>query len=175
LGFHSLIGHKEYRFVLASAALLVILAAIGSAELLRRVPRRRLALATMGTLALWGTASAALELIENPYAELAPFSWDRIVERHGHLAAIREAMLVLEGLPAATRYALVTKLSDTLAQFVVARNWPSADRAGRIASEARDRSTVHIAASAEGTDMEGLVRHLRATGHLTAGLILRTL
>lgn len=60
LGFHALIGHKEYRFVLASTALLVILAAIGSAELLRRVPRRRLALATMGTLALWGTASAAL-------------------------------------------------------------------------------------------------------------------
>ena len=50
-----------------------------------------------------GSAAAALELIENAYAELAPFSWDRIVERHGHLAAIREAMLVLEGLPAATR------------------------------------------------------------------------
>lgn len=122
-----------------------------------------------------GTAAAALELIENPYAELAPFSWDRVVERHGHLAAIREAMLVLEGLPAATRYALVTKLSDTLAQFVVARNWLSADRAGRITSEARDRSTVHIAARSHGAEMENLVRHLRATGHLTAGLILRTL
>ncbi len=47
--------------------------------------------------------AAALELIENAYAELAPFSWDRIVERHGHLAAIRELMLVLEDLPAATR------------------------------------------------------------------------
>ena len=79
-----------------------------------------------------GTASAALELIENAYAELAPFSWDRIVERHGHLAAIRESMLVLEDLPAATQAALVAKLSDTLAQFVVARNWLSADRAGRV-------------------------------------------
>ncbi|MEP9358873.1 hypothetical protein [Sphingomonas sp. KR3-1] len=60
LAAHSLIGHKEYRFVLASTALLVILAAIGSAELLRRVPRRRLALATAGTLALWGGTSVAL-------------------------------------------------------------------------------------------------------------------
>src|SRR3979411_1417755 len=60
-----------------------------------------------------GTPSAALELIENAYAELAPFSWDRIVERHGHLAAIRESMLVLEGLPAATRLALVAKLPNT--------------------------------------------------------------
>src|SRR6201994_431056 len=122
-----------------------------------------------------GTAAAALELIENAYAELAPFSWDRIVERHGHLAAIRESMLVLEDLPAATRVALVAKLSDTLAQFVVARNWLSADRAGRIATEARDRSTVSIAARSKGDDMAGLVAHLRATPQLTAGLILRAL
>jgi uncharacterized protein (DUF2336 family) len=122
-----------------------------------------------------GSASAALELIENPNAELAPFSWDRIVERHGHLAAIRESMLVLEDLPAATRIALVAKLSDTLAQFVVARNWLSADRAARIAGEARDRSAVNIAARSRGEDMSGLVRHLRATGQLTAGLILRAL
>src|SRR6201994_1166128 len=122
-----------------------------------------------------GTASAALELIENAYAELAPFSWDRIVERHGHLAAIREAMLVLEDLPAATRVALVAKLSDTLAHFVVARNWLSADRAGRIASEARERSTGNIASRSYGEDMQGLIKHLRATGQLNAGLILRAL
>src|SRR5262249_13580510 len=115
------------------------------------------------------------ELIENAYAELAPFSWDRIVERHGHLAAIRESMLVLEDLPAATRAALVAKLSETLAQFVVARNWLSPDRAGRIASEARDRSTLNIAARSRGDEMRGLIAHLRATSQLTAGLILRAL
>jgi len=122
-----------------------------------------------------GCAAAALELIENAYAELPPFSWDRIVERHGHLAAIREAILALEDLPSATRAALVSKLSEVLAQFVVARNWLSADRAGRITSEARDRSTLHVAARSRGEDMQGLVKHLRATGQLTAGLILRAL
>ena len=60
LAFHSLIAHKEYRFVLASSALLVILAAIGTAELLRRLPRPRLALGTAAALALWGGTSAAL-------------------------------------------------------------------------------------------------------------------
>lgn len=155
---------------------LVDIVATGNDETQCAIARRvSLPASVCAAIAEVGTASAALELIENPYAELAPFSWDRIVERHGHLAAIREAMLVLEGLPAATRYALVTKLSDTLAQFVVARNWLSADRAGRIATEARDRSTVHIAARSQGVEMEGLVHHLRATGHLTAGLILRVL
>ncbi|AMU92362.1 hypothetical protein ATM17_25430 [Sphingopyxis macrogoltabida] len=59
---HSLIGHKEYRFVLPSAALLVILAAIGTADLLRHVSRRRLALATAGALTLWAGGSAALAI-----------------------------------------------------------------------------------------------------------------
>src|SRR6202045_993903 len=155
---------------------LVDIVATGDGETQCAVARRiNLPASVCAAIAEVGTAAAALELIENAYAELAPFSWDRIVERHGHLAAIRESMLVLEDLPAATRAALVAKLSDTLAQFVVAKNWLSADRAERVAGEARDRSTVNIAASSRGDDMRGLIRHLRATGQLTAGLILRAL
>jgi uncharacterized protein (DUF2336 family) len=155
---------------------LVDIVATGSCEIQCAIARRtNLPASVCAAIAEVGGAAAALELIENAHAELAPFSWDRIVERHGHLAAIRESMLVLEDLPAATRAALVAKLSETLAQFVVARNWLSADRAVRIATEARDRSTVNIAAGSRGQDMSGLVRHLRATGQLTAGLILRAL
>ena len=155
---------------------LVDIVATGNCETQCAVARRiNLPPSVCAAIAEVGTPAAALELIENAYAELAPFSWDRIVERHGHLAAIRESMLVLEDLPAATRAALVAKLSDTLTQFVVARNWLSADRAVRVATEARDRSTVNIAAVSRGEDMRGLVRHLRATGQLTAGLILRAL
>ena len=155
---------------------LVDIVATGDGEVQCAVARRmHLPASVCAAIAEVGTAAAALELIENAYAELAPFSWDRIVERHGHLAAIRESMLVLEDLPAATRVALVAKLSDTLAQFVVAKNWLSADRAERIAYEARDRSTVSIAASSRGDDMRSLIAHLRATSQLTAGLILRAL
>jgi uncharacterized protein (DUF2336 family) len=155
---------------------LVDIVATGDSETQCAIARRiRLPASVCAAIAEVGSAAAALELIENAYAELPPFSWDRIVERHGHLAAIRESMLVLQDLPAATRAALVAKLSETLAQFVVARNWLSPDRAGRITGEARDRSTMNIAARSRGEDMRGLVRHLRATGQLTAGLILRAL
>jgi len=155
---------------------LVDIIATGNCETQCAIARRiRLPASVCAAIAEVGCAAAALELIENPYAELVPFSWDRIVERHGHLAAIRESMLVLEDLPAATRAALVAKLSETLAQFVVARNWLSADRAGRAASEARDRCTVNIAARSRGEEMGALVAHLRATSQLTAGLILRAL
>ena len=155
---------------------LVDIVATGDCEVQCAIARRvALPASVCAAIAEVGCAAAALELIENSYAALAPFSWHRIVERHGHLAAIREAMLVLGDLPAATRAALVAKLADTLAQFVVARNWLSTDRAERITSEARERSTMHIAARSDGDDMQGLVRHLRVTGQLTAGLILRAL
>lgn len=165
----------EYSPLLIDADL-VDLVATGTDEVQCAVARRIMLPVSVGAaIAEVGCAAAALELIENPHAELAPFSWERIAERHGHLAAIREAMLVLDDLPAATRATLVAKLSETLAQFVVARNWLSADRAERVTIEARDRSTMNIAARSRGEDMQGLVHHLRVTGQLTAGLILRAL
>ena len=76
---------------------LVDLVATGSSEIQCAIARRvNLPASVCAAIAEVGSPSSALELIENPYAELAPFSWDRIVERHGHLAAIRESMLVLE-------------------------------------------------------------------------------
>jgi uncharacterized protein (DUF2336 family) len=155
---------------------LVDIVATGNSELQCAIARRQgLPASVCAAIAEVGSAAAALELIENPTAELAPFSWDRIVERHGHLAAIRESMLVLDDLPAATRLALVAKLSDTLTRFVVGRNWLSPERAERVASEAMARSTVNIASRSRGDEMADLVHHLREVGQLTPGLILRAL
>src|SRR3979409_59213 len=82
---------------------LVDIVATGTSEMQCAIARRvHLPAAVCAAIAEVGTPAAALELIENPYAELAPVSWDRIVERHGHLAAIRESMLVLEDRPPAT-------------------------------------------------------------------------
>ena len=165
----------EFSPLLLDADLVDIVATGDNAVQCAVARRFQLPAAVCAAIAEVGSPAAALELIENPHAELAPFSWDRIVERHGHLAAIRESMLALPDLPAATRLALVAKLSDTLQQFVVARGWLSADRAARATGEAMDRSTIAIAAHARGADMAALMRHLCETRTLTAGLILRAL
>jgi uncharacterized protein (DUF2336 family) len=122
-----------------------------------------------------GTAEACLVLVENRTAQITPFSLDRIVERFGHLAAIREALLARDDVPAATRQTLVIKLSETLAGFVAGRSWLGADHAQRIAREACEKATVTIAAETPGTELGPLIRHLCASGQLTAGLILRAL
>jgi uncharacterized protein (DUF2336 family) len=122
-----------------------------------------------------GTAAACLELLENRGAEIAPFSIDRIVERFGHLAPIREELLARDDLPAPTRQALVAKLSETLAEFVVARDWLHPDRARRVTKEACEKATVALAADTPSDEVRPLIHHLRKSGQLTAGLILRAL
>jgi len=122
-----------------------------------------------------GTAEACLLLLENHDADVAPLSMDRIAERFGHLAAIREALLMRADLPAATRQTLVAKLSETLAGFVAGCEWLDLAHAQRIAREACEKATVAIAADSATSEMGPLIRHLRLTGQLTAGLILRAL
>ena len=71
----------------------------------------------------------------------------RIVARFGHLAAIRESLLGSLDLPAATRHALIVKVSQALAGFAVARNWLDEGRAHRIVQEACEKATVTLAAN----------------------------
>lgn len=122
-----------------------------------------------------GSAEACLVLVENFRAHIAALSFGRICERFGQLAAIREAMLARNDLPAATRHALLAKLSETLADFVTARQWLEQDRARRIAKEACEKATVTLAATSPRGEMPPLIRHLRESGQLTAGLVLRAL
>jgi uncharacterized protein (DUF2336 family) len=122
-----------------------------------------------------GTAESCLVLVENRETDIAPFSLNRVVERFGHLAAIRESLLARDDIPAETRQILVIKLSEALAGFVTGRAWLDADRADRITREACEKATVTIAADTPGSELRPLIRHLRASGQLTAGLILRSL
>jgi uncharacterized protein (DUF2336 family) len=136
--------------------------------------RRSLPRSVAAALAEVGSAEACLILIESHDADIPAFSLERLIERHGHLAAVREALLARDDLSAAHRQALVVQLSATLAGFVVDRNWLAEERARGIAREACEKATVTIAASAPG-DTARLVRHLRESAQLTAGLILRAL
>jgi uncharacterized protein (DUF2336 family) len=122
-----------------------------------------------------GTAESCLVLVENSAADIAPFSLDRIVERFGHLAVIREALLARDDIAAATRLTLVAKVSETLVGFVAERQWLDVDHAQRIAREACEKATVTLAADTPTTQIRPLIHHLRVSGQLTAGLILRAL
>jgi len=122
-----------------------------------------------------GSADACLALLENFDADIALFSIDRIVERFGHLAPIRETLTARDDLPMATRQALLNKLSQTLAGFVAARRWLGPEHAECTARDACEKATLALAAETPYDEVADLMRHLRQSGQLTAGLILRAL
>ena len=122
-----------------------------------------------------GCAQACLALLDNLDADIAQFSIHRMVERFGHLAAIRETLLARADLPMATRQALLSKLSQTLAGFVAARQWMGPEHAEYAAREACEKATVALAAETPYEEVGDLVQHLRQSGQLTAGMLLRAL
>lgn len=137
--------------------------------------RQDLPCAVAAAIAEVGAAEACLIVIENADADIAPFSLDRIVTRHGHLAAIREGIFARADVPPHTRHMLVVALSATLADFVSAKDWLPHERATQVAKEACEKATVAIAGRSHIAEVRPLVSHLRASGQLTAGLILRAL
>jgi uncharacterized protein (DUF2336 family) len=122
-----------------------------------------------------GAAEACLALLENGEADIARFSIDRIVERFGHLAPIRENLLARDDLPMAMRQALLSKLSQTLAGFVAARQWLGSEHAEFATKDACEKATVALAADTSYDEVGAFVQHLRHSGQLTAGMILRAL
>jgi uncharacterized protein (DUF2336 family) len=122
-----------------------------------------------------GAAEACLVLLNNSNADIAPFSLDRIVERYGHLAEIRESLATRKDLSVAARQTLVTELGESLAGYAVGSEWLDVDNALRVAREACEKMTVALAAETPDAEMRPLIRHLRESGQLTAGFILRAL
>jgi len=122
-----------------------------------------------------GGAEACLALLENCSAEIATFSLERMIERFGHLAPIRENLLLRDDLSMAMRQALLSKLSQTLAGFVAARQWMGPEHAEYATREACEKATVALAADTPYDEVGALVQHLRQSGQLTAGMLLRAL
>jgi uncharacterized protein (DUF2336 family) len=137
-----------------------------------RAPLQR---AVAAAIAEIGSAEACLVAIENPYADVAPSSIARIIDRFGHLGAIRESLLARPDLPLAARQSLVRQLSGALADFVADRAWLARGRAEEVGREACEKATVAIMALHPDDDTRALIRHLRTSGQLTAGLMLRAL
>lgn len=151
---------------------------VGAGEVGRQVAvaaRSLLPRSVAAALAEVGSAEACLVLVENPSAQIASLSLDRIAERFGRLGAIREALFARDDLPVTTRQSLVVTLSETLGQFVTSKRWLAAPRTAGVIKDACERATVTLAGASERGEMRPLVRHLRESGQLTAGLVLRAL
>lgn len=159
-----------------TAADLVDLAALGEARVQAAIAGRpRLPVEVSAALAEVASPEALLALALNEGAAIAEMSLARIVERHGADGALREALLARPDLPVAIRQSLTLALAQALQSFVVRCGWLTPERGERVVREAREKAIVTLTAGAEQDDVYSLVVHLRTSGQLTAGLILRAL
>ena len=98
-----------------------------------------------------------------------------MVERFGHLAPIRENLLARDDMPMTTRQALLASFRRRSPDM-----WPRGIGSGRSmpnmsTKEACEKATVALAADTPYDEVGELVQHLRESGQLTAGMILRAL
>lgn len=138
--------------------------------------RPALSASVSAALAEIGAVEALETLARNPGASIPLFSLQRMVERHGGHAPLREALLSRPNLPATVRYDLVVAVSRSLAAFVSENNWMRPEKLKKVTVEARDRAVVTIAQGLREEPSEAaraLAAHLRAAGQVTTGLVLR--
>ncbi len=129
--------------------------------------------AVAAALAEVGERKACLTLLANRAATIARISFRRIAERFADDVEMRDLLLARPDLPADVHQVIIRRLGDALGSMMVAKSWAEEDRAVAVTREACDRATVALAAETESDELPELVEHLRVTGQLTTGLLLR--
>ncbi|WP_132251431.1 DUF2336 domain-containing protein [Methylobacterium segetis] len=135
--------------------------------------RHHLTHAVAGALAEIGGPETLARLAANPTARITTGRLLRMVARHGDDATLREALLARADLPLEVRHAVAGRLAETLSGFVTACGWLSPERGERMTREARERALLELCAGAGAAALARVVQHLRASGQLNAGLVLR--
>ena len=125
---------------------LVDCAALGDERIQSAIAGRpRVTVAVSAALAEVAVAGPLAVLARNPGAEIADVSLARMVQRFGHLAEMREALLGRPDLPIEIAQAITAALAHSLETFVTGCGWLSAERGGRVnpgGPRARDGDAV---------------------------------
>lgn len=132
-----------------------------------------LSMAVSAAIAEVGEADACIELLGNSGADIAPMSFRRMAERHGHVASVREAMIIDPRLPVDCRHLLLVHLGESLRSSPFIQASLGRARAERVTREACHRGAMVLIDGTRANDYPSLIANLRARGELTASFVLR--
>jgi len=116
LAAHSIIPHKEYRFILPTTALIAILAGIGTADALRRLPAAWLQRGAIGAGLAW-VATSTMLAVHLPYRGYWDANTDlpRAVQAAGRVPGVCGFALYRQDHALAAAYALYDRPSPIYA------------------------------------------------------------
>ena len=120
-----------------------------------------------------GSADACMALSTNRGARVPRFSLDRVIERHGGCAELRCMLLERDDLPLEARQVLLSRLTASLRNLVVEREWLTAGRAEIVTRDACERATIAAAFEAPAAEIPALVERLIAAKEMTPAFLIR--
>ncbi|SON55447.1 hypothetical protein HDIA_1906 [Hartmannibacter diazotrophicus] len=119
--------------------------------------------------------SAVLMLLANEKAAITAGAYQRLVDRFAEHQDVRQAIYRRRDVPLSVRQTLIRLLADEVGVTARKRGGVPERKIREIVRDACDRATINLLASADEEDMATLVEHLRASGQLTASLLIRAM
>jgi len=113
-------------------------------------------------------------LVANNDARIAEKTMNRVVDEFGHLEKVQQPLAARKQMPVQVVERLMTMVSESLREQLVANHNISPEQASALVSESRERAVVDLL-DREDVDTEELVSQLYVNGRLTATLITRAL
>jgi len=132
-------------------------------------------MAVSAAIAEVGEAEACLALLCNDGAEIAMLSFRRMAERHGDVAAVREALIADTRLPSDCRHMLLIKVGEALKRSPLVVALMGEARAERVLRDACVRASLTLVETTPSQEHAALIEHLRLRGDLTSGFLIRAI
>ncbi len=137
--------------------------------------RPTVSMALAAAIAEIGDEEACAALLANSGAAIASLSYRRMAERHGHLPALREALIADPRLPADCRHMLLVKLGETLKSSPLVLALMGAARAERVMRDACVKASLTLIENVHVDEHAALIEHLRLCGGDDAVVVLGVL
>lgn len=135
--------------------------------------RPRISMGVAAAIAEVGALEACLVLADNSGADIASLSFRRLIERFGSDARLREALFADPRLPSDCRHKLLVHLGEALRDAPFVKALVGQVRAEKLTREACVRASLTLIDSVEQNEYEALVEHLRLSGELSTGFVIR--
>jgi uncharacterized protein (DUF2336 family) len=165
----------EFSSVLTDEDLIEIVSAATENHKIAIARRANLGDQVISALADKGGEAAVATLMANEKVEIGEAAFDRAIDRFGSNPRVNEPMTRRSRLPIRIAERLVSLVSETLREHLVANHELPADVATDLVLNTRERVTLALSADAAQPDVIQLVRQLHKNGRLTPTIVLRAL
>lgn len=121
-----------------------------------------------------GNEAVVATLVGNNGARISEPALHKVVENFGDSEAVQQPLVRRAALPVTVAERLVSKVSDSLREYLVTHHELPPNLASDLILDTRERATVSLLGrNKTGVDLERLVAQLHENGRLTPSLILR--